>query len=976
MTSQQFPDNDPPIDPALELVAAAIMDGTPVDWTALSASGAAAEFGRELRVVADVAALHRSLADDESEPLRFPPSLPWQVGTLTLTASLGRGTYGEVFRAWDSQLHRDVALKLLFVGPQRGDTASRALAEGRLLARVRHPNVVTVHAVEQIEDRIGLVTEYLEGRTLAQRLRESGPLSAAETRGIGRNLSEALAAVHAAGLLHRDIKAQNVMHERGGRIVLMDFGTGHELETVTGPASGLAGTPLYLAPELFHGASASVASDLYALAVLLFHLLTGQYPVDGRTLDEVRSAHERGVVRRVRDVRPDAPAALAAAVDRGLAANPRDRYATATDFAEALTQADPDRQPAARVSMRSTIAMTAAAAVIASVSIILTLRSAPGAPASAAPATPVGIAQSTTYRKLNPPFSDAPGRPSRDGRYLPYVDFPAGNLWYWEIASGVSRQITRKPADSPEVAGWSAMSPDGSHVAYTWWTSEGAYDLRVISIDNGEMRSILASGTAEYAFPLEWSADGSQILSWLEHEDGRVDLALVPAAGGSARVVETFRRGRPRHASLSPDGRFVVYDFPRDFRSMRSDVMILATDGSPARTLIGGSANNMNPFWTPDGSRVFFTSDRSGSIDGWVVNVNNGRVIGEPTLAARNLGLVRPIALTGDGVYHYGLDTSEIEVYTLPVDLSNDAPRVTGTPSRVSPAVIGGHVGPHWSPDGRSLAFITRVPSTGTTLTRGANKITIMDVSSGRQRDVVPQLAELQIASPQWSPDSRSLAVRGRSLENRLGYFRIDARTGQATPLVLLNSPKNESDYGVFAWFRAGKAFVYRHAPRGMVARDLTTGLENVVVDWKAQGLSGFHGLAVSPDGSSLAFAAMSVKDGVPGRAVFVQSGDGPPRELFRVSRQEFAVVQAWMPDGQAVLFTRYRQGQNAAVDPHHLWMVSVRDGAARDTTVRIPGFTQPYWVALSPDGRRIAYTAGMTSAELWMMENFLPPGR
>lgn len=973
MTSREIPDNDAPLDPALERLAAAILDGTPVDWAGLSSSEAVAEFGSELRVVAGIASLHRSLSDDESEALRFPPTFPWQVGTLMLTAPLGRGTYGEVFRAWDSQLHRDVAVKLLFSGPRRGDTASRALDEGRLLARVRHANVVTVHAVEQIEGRIGLVTEYLEGRTLARVLDESGPFAASDTAEIGLRLCGALAAVHGAGLLHRDIKAQNVMRESGGRIVLMDFGTGHELDAVSG-GHVLAGTPLYLAPELFLGAPASVASDIYALAVLLFHLLTGQYPVEGQTLDEVRAAHRNGRARHLRDLRPDLPSALSTAIERGLAADPKERHESAEAFAEAIAHWKTDaRGGVSRLSVRSALAMTIVAAVIASASVVLVLRSAPGAPAGpSASARPAGIAPTTGYRKLNPPFSDAPGRPSRDGRRLPYIGYPDGNLWYWDIATGASRQVTHKPAASQEGGGWSAMSPDGSRIAYSWWTGD-SYDLRVIAADGTRMRSILAGRAADGADPLEWSADGSQILCRLEHSDGRVDLALVPALGGAPRVLQTFRRGQPRHASLSPDGRFVVYDFPRDFQSLRSHLVIQGTDGSSPRVLIDETASNMNPFWVPDGSGVFFTSDRSGTIDGWIVRVSEGAATGEPVRVARNLGLVRPVALTSDGVYHYGLDTSEIDVYTLPVNLAGTGAGATGSPSRVSPSGVGGHVGPSWSPDGRSLAYITRVPSTGTTLGRGANTITILDLASGRTRDVVPRISELQIASPQWSPDSRSLAVRGRSLENRLGYFRIDARTGDATPILLLDSPKNEGDYGVFSWFNAGNAFVYRHAPRGMVARDLSTGLERVVVDWKANGLRGFHGLAVSPDGASLAFAAMSVRDGAPGRAVFVQTVDGRPRELFRVAAREFVVVQAWMPDGEHVLFTRYTQGQDAAVDPHHLWKVSVRDGDARDTTVRIPGFTQPYWVALSPNGRRLAYTAGMTSGELWVMENFLP---
>lgn len=269
----------------------------------------------------------------------------------------------------------------------------------------------------------------------------------------------------------------------------------------------------------------------------------------------------------------------------------------------------------------------------------------------------------------------------------------------------------------------------------------------------------------------------------------------MPADGGAPRVLQTFRRGQPRQVSLSPDGRFVVYDFPRDFQSLQSQLVILGTDGSPPHLLINESANDMNPFWTPDGTQVFFTSDRSGFMDGWVIDVAGGVARGEPTLVARNLALVQPVALTSDGAYHYRLDTSTLEVYTLPVDLTDGAPQVSGTPTRVSPNVIGGHVGPDWSPDGRSLAYVTRVPSTGNTLSQGANKITVLDAVSGRQRDVVPHLSALNITSPRWSPDGRSVIVRGTSLENRLDYFQVDLTTGEAAPIVLMDSRNNESQY-------------------------------------------------------------------------------------------------------------------------------------------------------------------------------------
>ena len=142
---------------------------------------------------------------------------------------VGEGAFGEVYRAWDTRLDREVALKLL----RRQDwshagDASAVIDEGRMLAQVRHPNVVTVHGADRIAGRVGLWMEFIHGRTLEQLLHERGPFGAGEATLIGLDVCRALSAVHRAGLLHRDIKAQNVMREDGGRIVLMDFGTGLE----------------------------------------------------------------------------------------------------------------------------------------------------------------------------------------------------------------------------------------------------------------------------------------------------------------------------------------------------------------------------------------------------------------------------------------------------------------------------------------------------------------------------------------------------------------------------------------------------------------------------------------------------------------------------------------------------------------------------------------------------------------------------
>src|SRR5262249_7479858 len=155
-------------------------------------------------------------------------------GPFTLLERVGEGAFGEVFRARDA-LQRDVALKLLRAGRRAGDRtgttiSSRILHEGRIMARVRHTNVVSVYAAEEHQGRVGLSMEFVRGRTLEALLHTHGRFSAREAALTGRELCRALAATHAAGLIHRDVKARNVMREEGGRVVLMDFGAGQLCE--------------------------------------------------------------------------------------------------------------------------------------------------------------------------------------------------------------------------------------------------------------------------------------------------------------------------------------------------------------------------------------------------------------------------------------------------------------------------------------------------------------------------------------------------------------------------------------------------------------------------------------------------------------------------------------------------------------------------------------------------------------------------
>jgi hypothetical protein len=203
----------------------------------------------------------------------------------------------------------------------------RVLREGRALARVRHPNVVNVYGVETHGSQIALCMEFIRGRTLEELIRAQGPLGAEEAITIGVAVGRALAAVHATGLVHRDVKTRNVMREEKGRIVLMDFGTGRDYgQLARAQAAELAGTPIYMAPEVLLGRAATQQSDIYSVGVLLYTLVSGRYPVEGRSIEDIVDAHRRGARTPLAERRPDLPDGFIRVVDRATAPDPAERY--------------------------------------------------------------------------------------------------------------------------------------------------------------------------------------------------------------------------------------------------------------------------------------------------------------------------------------------------------------------------------------------------------------------------------------------------------------------------------------------------------------------------------------------------------------------------------------------------------------------------------------------------------------------------
>src|SRR5258708_4156366 len=434
-------------------LASSISDGVPLDWNQIEAAAPDDSVRRSqsyLRMVATIAEVHRNVSSD---PGKSELKL-W--GRLEIREKLGRGAFGEVHRAWDPDLQREVALKLAVSGQHQ----DAAIKEARALAQVRHNNVVTVYGVDRHGDQVGLWMDLIRGRTLESILKDHGPLGGREAALVGVELCRALAAVHARRLVHGDVKAQNVMREEGGRIVLMDFGLVRKDADDAAMRGYIAGTPLYMAPELLRGESASVRSDVFALGVLLYHLVTGAFPASGSTRD---TAGYAGNAKLLHDLRPDLPENFVQVIERALAADPAERFSSAGEMLRGLSGALGSERPAAAAQDKTRplfrpafIPVLALLTIVAIVFLVYWIR---------------GIATYGRSASIAVLFENLDSEP--DAEYLSQG-----------VADDVTSRLTRVKALRVVVAQWSAVRRLKAHDDL----SEIAGELRVSSLLTGSVR--------------------------------------------------------------------------------------------------------------------------------------------------------------------------------------------------------------------------------------------------------------------------------------------------------------------------------------------------------------------------------------------------------------------------------------------------------------------------------------------------------
>jgi serine/threonine-protein kinase len=724
------------------------------------------------------------------------------LGAYQITAFLGAGGMGEVYKAFDTRLDRLVAIKILptafAADPQFRERFNR---EARSISQLDHPHICALHDVGDQDGAAFLVMQYLEGETLEQRLKKGAlPIDRALQYAI--QIADALAAAHRTGIVHRDLKPGNIMLTRNGA-TLLDFGlakaaigagvTPGVSTVLSGPSTitaegAILGTVQYMAPEQIEGRQADARTDIFAFGCVLFEMLTGRKAFEGKSQASLLGAILKDPAPQVRERQPLAPASLDRLITTCLAKEPDARWQSAADLErelEWIANAPSDRPESRAAAPASTSSRRwVERAVIGALCLV----------AGAAAMRVVGgrtVTALPTVARVAVPVSPAdslPPRPSRtgialspDGRTLAFVGRRGG------VTQLYLRGLDREEADA--VAGTNDasnpfFSPDGRWIGY--W-QQGA--LRRVSVDGGPSVEICKTGQVMGA---SWGSDDAIVFAIV-----RGGLLRVPATGGSPESITTIdgTSGEISHRlpSVLPDASAALFTVVRnsfDFATSQVAIVDLKT-----RTKTKVLDNAMDARYIPSGHLVFA---RLGAMYGVPFDARRREVIGP------EVGLVRAVTqaanagntATDTGAMQAAFSTSGTLAY-VPGGLSPDVDRTLVWIDRAGavtslPLQAGNYGTARLSPDQTKVAVDTRG-------TRRA--VWVYDLARGSLTAVS---REGTAAYPIWSPDGLQLIFAAGAVGNRNLYR--SAVDGSAPPERLTTSPNLQWP---ISWARSESALLF-----------------------------------------------------------------------------------------------------------------------------------------------------------------------
>jgi len=546
---------------------------------------------------------------------------------------------------------------------------------------------------------------------------------------------------------------------------------------------------------------------------------------------------------------------------------------------------------------------------------------------------------------------------TENGKYIRYMDQGTGDVIQFDITSGEKSRIKYKGSLGKNEHSYEShiFSRDGKQIAYNSSipgdTSYFYFPLQIRNLDGSEHRII--NSEKEYVEPLNWSPDGRSILT-LSWRDNSNELTVISIADGSERLLKSFTSDYSslQGTSFSPDGRFVAFSLVLEGNPPHGDLFLMTADGRNEVVIASHPAEDQLIGWTPDGKRLIFLSDRSGTRDIWSVLITGGKQQGEPELLKKDFGRDSEIlGFSPDGSLYYKSYTRIGGLYNGEVDLETG--KVMGQPTQVTTRYSGPPDQLLWSPDGNSLLYIPRLGN----LFRKNNTLTIRSAATGEERILTPRLSFINQIS--WAPDSRSVIALGMA-ETKLGIFEIDTETGKITKLAGSNhfTPHLCPDDQTLVFIKAGPT---------ITKQNLKTGEETEVTKI-APTMTGYD---LSPDGREVVFQMNHI-------VKIMSINGGEPRELFRDLAKNmnewWEYNLKWTKDGQFIIARacsfQEDHGQNY-LKGGDIWRIPSKGGISVKLDLTVPNMTS---FALHPDNRHFAFSINDgTKEELWVMENFLP---
>lgn len=535
---------------------------------------------------------------------------------------------------------------------------------------------------------------------------------------------------------------------------------------------------------------------------------------------------------------------------------------------------------------------------------------------------------------------------SPDGHFITFTDWDSGDLAIHDLTTGADRRLTNNgpwTATSP-FADEAMFSPDGGEIAYDWYDGKQRGELRVIGVEaaSATPRVLYRNQDIQYIAPFDWSPDGKWIAVNIQRDDRTVQIGLVNARTGALQVLKSGEWSGEGKLAFSPDSRFLAFDRPDESREQR-DIFVLAVDGSREIPAVVHPAMDMVVGWS--GTKLLFTSDRTGVTALWAVTMRDGSPQGAPEIVKSNFGPANSLGLARSGALYYAVKDGGPDIYTASIDFASG--KLLSSPTPATSRSMGSNRQPDWSPNGRSLVYVT--VGTGGRF----NTLTVQSLDTGSLRQIQPMLAYIQW--PRWSPDGQEFLASGVDLKGRAGVYRINAKTGDAQVVVPFDKGL---DPRIQQWSPDGKHIYYGRSTRGdqdarpgdlaIVERDLVSGRDREV--FRKNGLA-WQSLTLSPDGRYMA----AFTEGQDAELSVIPIAGGEPRQLTRLPAAGFT---AWTPDSRAILVSYDKE----------IWMVPVAGGPIRKMQL---GITDMRGLRVRPGGNEIAFFKPPAGEEIWALENF-----